>query len=208
MGRNACSFLLHKSHFIIYKTLPLCHKSRKEAKEDFCTTHHKLPGLKSMLIPWIIHKFEFSKIWIKKNPCKVTHFTNDFSPPYFWPLYDHHRLQFIIYSNTLLMFGWQVTRKEHQCCISNIYRKSILLYFTLCQQFYKLAWPLPCTNNIFQPLRAKELKAQHSLKRDLGNICILKIRTELLTFGANVVVWIGGLRKSRNWFCPFCIDFQ
>ena len=207
MGRNACSFLLHKSHFIIYKTLPLCHKSRKEAKEDFCTTHHKLPGLKSMLIPmnnvWILQRFESKRILAKS-----LYFF--FDKKRFFSLADlcminsiHHLEQHLIDVRMT-----RNTKRASMLYVSHIYRKSILLYFTLCQQFYKLAWPLPCTNNIFQPLRAKELKAQHSLKRDLGNICILKIRTELLTFGANVVVWIGGLRKSRNWFCPFCIDFQ
>ena len=174
MGRNACSFLPQVSlhHLQNFATLSLWLRLGVERRPNKIFVHspHKLPGLKSMLIPWIIHKFEFSKIWIKKNPCKVTHFTNDFFPSYFWPLYDHHRLQFIIYSNTLLMFGWQVTRKEHQCCISNIYRKSILLYFTLCQQFYGLkAWPLPSTNNIFQPLsKAKDLKAQHLLPQKKG----------------------------------------
>ena len=83
MGRNACSFLPQVSlhHLQNFATLSLWLRLgvERRPKKIFVHSPHKLPGLKSMLIPWIIHKFEFSKIWIKKNPCKVTHFTNDFS---------------------------------------------------------------------------------------------------------------------------------
>ena len=138
MGRNACSFLLHQSHFIIYKTLPLCHKSRKEAKEDFCTTHHKLPGLKSMLIPmnnvWILQRFESKRI-LAKSLYFFFLTKNDFS---LWLTFVWS-IQFIIWSNTLLMLGWQGTRKEHQCCM---YPTSIesRYYYTLLYVSNSISW--------------------------------------------------------------------